>query len=534
MALKPLRCLIFLFIAGLAVPTPAQQPNLHLTQTVLGVLPSSLYGALQASPGNHHVFSTVLLGKAQADSGAWALYRDGVLVGRYDGKLPRVVTAPPSSEPGVPFQFSTDGEHYALVGERGGKKFIVYDGVEGPQYNEVKRFRLNPTGSSVAYVVGTQGIERLVLNGQIGPTYDEVYPLEFSPDGRHFAYVATTTGSGQQLFLDGEPQINAIANGRGVQAITFSANSRHLAFVTTTDKGFQVILDKKTVGVYTGGIDRLYFSPDGNHLAFEVYHLRDSDADSVVADGVERHSPGASTALDYLFVERTEIAWSPDSKHMAYVVRRSSPKDYPMAAADVRGDGVWPCPTACYHMVLDGVESPGYFSIERAQFLDDGRLAYSAFEGTDWMTLIGNERIPGVRLVTVTADGVHRIFAVGSPQNPSKFLLIDGKQYSATASYCCFPYFSVPAGKHFVYGTAYPPNEAFVAVDGIRQPGAGKVTFSPAEDHMACVDRNEVLVDGTPILNSGSSEPKFSFDSNYHFHAFAIRGNQLVRVDGYF
>src|SRR5580658_6117937 len=116
------RVSVVLLLVAYALTVRAQQieptghsPNLHLTEKVLGVLPGTIHSALQASPGNRHVFTTVRFG-APADSGPWALYRDGVLVGRYDGKLPRVTIVPESPpKPGVPFQFSTDGEHYAFV-----------------------------------------------------------------------------------------------------------------------------------------------------------------------------------------------------------------------------------------------------------------------------------------------------------------------------------------------------------------------------------------------------------------------------------
>ena len=147
------------------------------------------------------------------------------------------------------------------------------------------------------------------------------------------------------------------------------------------------------------------------------------------------------------------------------------------------------CPDACWFMVLDGVESPGYFDLDNgnARFLADGRLAYSAFDGKEWITFIGNERITGVRIVAITPDGVHRAFALRVPSNP---FIVNGKPYSEPASFCCFPKFSGPADKHLVYGTSYPTDEALTVVDGTRQPMPCSVWFTPNEDHSACVWRH--------------------------------------------
>jgi hypothetical protein len=168
------RVFMFPFMMGLALDVQAKQPDLHLKETVLGVLPGTIYGAIQTSLGNRHVFSAILPSggpvPSQRTSGAWALYRDGVLVGHYDGELPVVFFMVEGKESGVPFQFSEDGEHYAFVGARDGKEFVVVDGVEGPHYDKVRDVHLNATGTLVAYVVGDHSEQRLVLNGPVGPS----------------------------------------------------------------------------------------------------------------------------------------------------------------------------------------------------------------------------------------------------------------------------------------------------------------------------------------------------------------------------
>jgi hypothetical protein len=216
----------------------AQVSPIALEETILGTLPGKIRGELQVSPNNRHVFAHIATGNE------WALYRDGELVGRYDGKLPSVTYRPV----GVQLQYSRDGEHYAFIAERNGKHFVVHDGIEGPAHDEIAHLRLSATGN-VAYTVGRSGEQRLVFNGQIGPAYSEVRG-DFSPDGQHFVSIAST-GSTSQIFVDGVPQIEAIpdtAAGIEITAQKFSPDSQHFAFVASSSSGSRVVLDGKTVG----------------------------------------------------------------------------------------------------------------------------------------------------------------------------------------------------------------------------------------------------------------------------------------------
>src|SRR5215831_2644445 len=338
-----------------------RQPDLHLTETVLTDLPGTIYGALQTSPGNGHVFSTIRALPGVSASGAWALFRDGKLVGRYDGELPHVSNVLGMPGPGVPLTFSRDGEHYAFIGGRDGKQFVVVDGVEGPSYERVAELRLSSTGN-VAYVVGRDGERHLVRNGRIGPAFYDVRTVGFSPDGQHLAII-TSTGTVSRIYLDDTPQIEELQERdpvhgyRTINNAAFSSDSHHLAFVAETNQGARVVLDGKTVGLYPE-VAALGFSPDGRHLCFVV--SRRSTTLSVVVDGVEQPVQGslgeAGVGLNY----GRAIIWSPDSMHTAYFVRRDS----------------------LSHLVIDGIESAGYRTIFRAPvFLQNGSVAYSAFDG---------------------------------------------------------------------------------------------------------------------------------------------------------
>jgi hypothetical protein len=511
-------------------PQSPPQALFQLEQTVLGTLPGTIRGPMRISPRGRHVYSTVEIGAVNEAYGEWALYRDGALVGRYEGKLPTSWYYPETSEPGVQLEFSADGEHYAFIGERNGKQFIVHDGAEGPPYDELSRPLLSSTGERVAYVVGHSPERRLIVDNQVGPAFDDVGG-KFSPDGRHFVST-TSTGVARCLFLDGAPQIEPIEEGDAkyghlsIVDAKFSPDSQHLAFVTYIGQKSRVILDGKTVGSYPGGIDRLTFSADSRHLTFETGQgVANKQSRTLVVDGVAKALGDTSIGLPFL-------AWSSDGRHLAYAERRDNRANYPVPDASLRG-GIWPCPTACWRMVLDGKESPAYYDLDavNARFLTDGRLVYSAFDGKQWITRIGDERIEGLRMIAITPDGAHRAFAPDVASNP---FILDGTRFIETASSCCFPRFSGPAGKHLVHGTVLPSDDAFVAIDGIHQPAEGAVLFTSDENHYALLHGNDVAVDGVPIPVPGVTELRFSFDGSDRFHVFARVGNRLVRVDGRF
>jgi WD40 repeat protein len=516
----------------------AQVGAIRLEETILGTVPGKIRGELQVSPNNRHVFAHVATGNG------WAFYRDGVFVGRYDGKLPSV-QIPESSVPGIPLEYSKDGEHYAFIAERNGQHFVVHDGIEDGVYDEILRLRLSATGK-VVYTIFRLGEQRLVFDGQIGPAYSEVRG-DFSPDGEHFVSIAST-GTVSRIFLDGEPQIETIPEGdprhggMSISAQQFSPDSKHFVFVASSNLGSRVVLDGKTVGTYSGLIGRdtgtgnFVFSPDGRHLAFYVRpHLpRINDPWILVVDGVERNLSPSELERELPFFMR----WSSDGQHFAYALRRDSKASYPSKSPILRNGG--DCPTQCWRMFLDGMESPTYFGIDtnNAQFLDDGRLVYSAYDGGRWITMIGNEQITDARILAITPDGKHRVFALADPWrpgvDPENPMLIDGKRYSQAHEYCCFPRFSGPGGRHFVYGTYYPRDKAFVVIDGVRQKLPGQVLFTPDENHVALLYSDDVFVDGTRVVSPGNSGPKFAFSGNEGFRVFALRGDQIVRSDGKF
>ncbi len=96
-------------------------------------------------------------------------------------------------------QFFSDGKHYAYVGTRDKKKFIILDGQEYEYENVGFDMTLSPDGTKIAFKGAKRIIneetfiplkEFIIFNEQKGQEYDAVSNLVFSPDSKHFIYSA--------------------------------------------------------------------------------------------------------------------------------------------------------------------------------------------------------------------------------------------------------------------------------------------------------------------------------------------------------
>ena len=98
---------------------------------------------------------------ARRDS-SWYLLIDGILSPPYDSRVVIVRRA--------------DGR-FAYVGSRGGKQFLVVDGVEARAYDEVSAPSFYHGGRHVVYPAMRRGKWVIVVDGQESPEYDEIVGL---------------------------------------------------------------------------------------------------------------------------------------------------------------------------------------------------------------------------------------------------------------------------------------------------------------------------------------------------------------------
>ncbi len=244
---------------------------------------------------------------------AYVIDADGVYVDRVKVKSPGGTVLQFS------LVFSPDSQHLAYVAELGGKQFAVVDGVQGKQYDKMSKIRIvdgtdygfsfdhlffsfSPDSQHVAYVAELGGRQFMVVDGVQGEQYDEINGFVFSPDSKHLAYVAELGGR-QFMVVDGVQS----EQYDGISGFVFSPDSKHLAYVTELGGKQFMVVDGVQAEQYDG-ISGFVFSPDSNHLAYLAYS---EGRLLVIVDGVEEEAPYGSVF---------SLNFSPDSKRLAYYV----------------------------------------------------------------------------------------------------------------------------------------------------------------------------------------------------------------------
>lgn len=270
--------------------------------------------------------------------------------------------------------FSPDGQHLACVGFRGGKRIVALDGKEGQPFDAVvgltfsrdsRRFGYEGAEIKSAFMLGNRGKGRVVVDGEPGPQYEgSQLPLSvpdaldatvssglvpllltrskldpayasylfyrfhgvsrpaFSPDGARLAYAARRDKNDEVVFVDGQA-------GQRYQSIVgipvFSGDSRHVAFAVLDAGVVNLVVDGEKLGdccsAETDFIDAITFAPDSHRIAY------------VGVTGGSNHKKGLSarakrcvyvdglTGPQYDALGISDLRFSPDSRHVAYLVR---------------------------------------------------------------------------------------------------------------------------------------------------------------------------------------------------------------------
>lgn len=178
--------------------------------------------------------------------------------------------------------FSPDSRHVAYVGRKGDRQFVlVVDGAETP---------LPP----VDRVIG-------------GPVY--------SADGRHLAVVGANERE-VLAFVDGKESWKTPVSGAHLaRSVVLNADGSRLAFSVTDDSGskatHRAIVDGKAgVEIAPYPIERIFFSPDGRHVAYLYPRGRTDGNHVIVLDGL--------AGRGYGFVEERSLTFTPEG-HVSFV-----------------------------------------------------------------------------------------------------------------------------------------------------------------------------------------------------------------------
>lgn len=188
-----------------------------------------------------------------------------------------------------------------------------------------RRVAWNPDGKGFAYIKSNDPDPGVVVmaNGKaVGPTYTSAHQLQWSADGSRFAYLGLAP-AGRFPVVDGE-ELVAVGDLKEFQ---FSPDGKRYGFVSYGPKGFSVVVDGKEQPVGQGYNPQSFqWSPDGKHFAYGMQSSVNSFG--LVVDGVAKPALllGNFFALNpqrQPQISFPPIFFSPDGNHMAYVGRRS-------------------------------------------------------------------------------------------------------------------------------------------------------------------------------------------------------------------
>ena len=145
---------------------------------------------------------------AAIEGGKQSYYKNGNKYGgSYDGLSPIIVN---------------DSLKNAYVGIRNRKMYVVIDGLESGEYEEVLQNSLhfNPKTNKIAYGVKKDGRVLIVSEYNIVDQYDALQYCTFSPNGNHFIYAVKLNGKGL-MFCDKERLIGRYDELMGNEPIVF-------------------------------------------------------------------------------------------------------------------------------------------------------------------------------------------------------------------------------------------------------------------------------------------------------------------------
>jgi hypothetical protein len=489
-------------------------------------------------------------------------------------------------QPQAQFYVSPHGVHVAMVGSNGSRATVIYEGQEGPKFDEIlidqnTGITFSPDGSRYAYC-GRSGSEwAIVVDGKeivrsseswMGEIRGVSCSLGFTTDGKHvffFSSVGKSLSSGEhftRFVFDGKPSIPNAGNSRF--GVAFSPDGNHYAHIwndPAQKRPWTLIVDGKPAGYQGGapqwsadskhlftqatfnspqthktGVDllldgkpimhaqnlRLFIPPVGDMTVAVVSAPAPGRGAFLVVGG--KRIPGSDVEVDRI----TDMVFSPDGKHYAAKYQTEN---------------------NMYYVFADGKRGQEYQMVDNLQFTaDSSQFAYYAMANNRGFLVIGDQESQGYSglIKPVFAPAGNRIGAVTRDPAGGVYYLMGTKGTRVNARGIEELTFS-PDGSHFAFVTVDNGSGRHLAVDGVIQPGsnlfsistkpAGEFAFSADGKHFAhfAISQNGqergIFLDGKFALRLPEGNPSqltFTPDGRHLFWAHEYGGELQIYMDG--
>jgi Tol biopolymer transport system component len=362
----------------------------------------------------------------------------------------------------------------------------------------------------IDYWVGVDDgmLKQSAADGEMTITSDEISELfGFDSVKVDISWTQRISDFGKAVAIEA-PQVVPWVEGR----LILSNDHRRNAYSRLDGGKYILVIDQIEYGPFDSiGEDVVYFSPDGQHVAYFIY---EGDELFLLID----HKVVGGPYQGY-----GGFTFSPDSQHYAYRAMENG-KDV---------------------IVLDGVNQKYYDQVDNPHFSPDSqRLLYSARLGDEWFTVL--DGIEGKRYedLKIQSPGFspdsNRYTALAKKDGKFR-ILVDGVEGNPYTSYGAFPSFS-PDSRHVVYSAWN--DEGWFVVLGNQKYGPyldlaeGRPTFSPDGMHMAYVawERDGVyfFIDGEKEgpYDSVAGENVFSPDGQRIAYAARLGEEWFMVIDG--
>ena len=370
---------------------------------------------------------------------------------------------------GAAFTVSPHGLHMATITNSGSRKVVIYDGVEGPKFDQ-----FYPSGTYGATVV-------------------------FSPDGLHYAYAGRVgtelivMQDGKEIFRSPRTNSRGVIDNNTCSDLAFT-KSNHLRFRWSVQYDQRsamdaniFVFDGKPDAIGNTGLSKDYIiSPDGNHYAYLWGNLGANLTQKLIVDG---------KVAPYL---AGNPQWSADSQHL-----------YTTATIPNTGE----------ELLLDG--KPVLRTNHLQLFIPPvGNMALvllttRAGNGYSHSIWIGGKVVPGSEQmagnindnVTFSPDGKHYAAQYTNP-NGHTSVFSDGKRGLEYGRLDPFADYLVKKQYFFTF-TGPPVTVIYMGddgdanqfvVDGSQESGqihmSNEVTVSPTGNHYMASGLHALVVDG--------------------------------------